>query len=81
MPTGKPTFEMVLRRTGRVGLGRIHLANTGYRDPHWGFATLEVRHTEDEAFVIRWHLDPEMVVETAFWRPSEAELATINHTV
>jgi len=56
VPTGKPTFEMVMRRSGRRGIGRIHLADPGYRNAHWGFATIEVEQPGPRPWRMSKHL-------------------------
>jgi len=51
VPAGKPTFEVTLRRNGRSGVGRIHLAGAtsrrslflSFRDPHRCLETGYVR--------------------------------------
>lgn len=37
VPATKRTFEITILENskGRIGIGRIHLAETGYRNPHW----------------------------------------------
>eukprot|EP01127_Copromyxa_protea_P015958 TRINITY_DN4673_c0_g1_i2.p1 TRINITY_DN4673_c0_g1~~TRINITY_DN4673_c0_g1_i2.p1 ORF type:complete len:245 (-),score=40.61 TRINITY_DN4673_c0_g1_i2:316-1050(-) len=45
VPATKRTFEMTLLQDscGLYGIGRIHLADRGYRNPRWGFSTICVK--------------------------------------
>lgn len=41
MPKGKETFKMCLEKEGKQGIGKIHLADTGFVDPRWSTAVIE----------------------------------------
>jgi len=82
VPTGKPTFEVVLGRDGRHGVGRIHLASTGYVNPHWGFCSIEINESAEQGFYMHWYLGLEHVISKRFWRSSgDDELARLSHEV
>eukprot|EP01125_Pyxidicula_operculata_P019173 TRINITY_DN6926_c0_g1_i1.p1 TRINITY_DN6926_c0_g1~~TRINITY_DN6926_c0_g1_i1.p1 ORF type:complete len:249 (-),score=26.74 TRINITY_DN6926_c0_g1_i1:227-973(-) len=68
VPSGKTTFEVTLKHDLVSGIGRMHLASTGYINPHWGLATIDV-HNENE-FYIRWYATPYPWI-TKFWRCKE----------
>ena len=41
MPKGKETFRMLLDREGKKGIGKIHLAETGFVNARWSTAVLK----------------------------------------
>lgn len=80
VPTGKPTFEISLRRNGKCGVGRIHLAMTGYVNPHWGFCSLEI--DSPDRFYVHWYLSPTEVYTKRFWiENNETIRRSLSHEV
>ena len=53
VPAGQPTFKVVLHSHRLGGRGEIHLADTGYRNPRWGVARLDIQSNEE--FIVLWH--------------------------
>jgi hypothetical protein len=66
VPATKRTFEMTILKNsfGRIAIGRIHLAETGYRNPHWGFATLLIHGKEK--FELTWYLMEDYLVTNTY---------------
>jgi len=54
VPAGKTSFLMLLNRTCKVGRGRMHLADTGYKNPRWGKASIDV--INNDKFNICWYI-------------------------
>lgn len=66
VPATKRTFEMTMLKNsfGRIWIGRIHLADTGYRNPRWGFATITVLNSGK--FELYWYLADDYYVSNVY---------------
>jgi len=48
IPAGKPTWNMTLYKEKTTeGTGELHLADTGYQNPRWGQASIEVKDKDN----------------------------------
>ncbi|KAL6075954.1 executer 1 [Balamuthia mandrillaris] len=73
VPAGQITFRARMNETGRWGRGKVHLADTGFRNERWGLAFLDVR--EENHFVNKWKYEVLVAhtFDTHFRRETEAE--------
>jgi len=52
VPAGEQTWRMDLDREAKKGEGEIHLADTGYKNPRWGKATINI--IDKDHFNVTW---------------------------
>jgi hypothetical protein len=54
VPAGKPTWNMTLyKENTKEGTGELHLADTGYKNPRWGQASIEIK--DKNTFTVLWY--------------------------
>jgi len=68
VPSGEPTFQVILNEDLKFGIGKIRLAWKGYKNPWWGFCVIDFQNClHNQQFRKLW-FDSSFVSKSLFWK-------------
>jgi len=80
VPTGKITFQVIFRNDCTAALGKIQLAEVGFRNPHWGFCLLYDNSSPRSISFWKVWIEPNFFIKSLFWKSPQQNLTKENIT-